>query len=232
MKKCNICGVEKLLDQYHKDKYSKDGKTGRCKLCTKEYDKLNSPTKLSYMKDYLPKYIEENKDIIKDRNKLSLIKHPQTAINYRLLNKDEISNYGKLYQSNNKEIILEKKKIYIKKRYENDPLFKLTCVIKGLVYKSLKSKGYTKESKTYQILGCTFEEFKLYIESLFEPWMNWENQGNPKDRILEFNKTWDIDHIIPLSSVITEEEIIKLNHYTNLQPLCSKYNREVKRNKL
>ncbi len=59
--------------------------------------------------------------------------------------------------------------------------------------------------------------------------MTWDNRGNPKDGILEINKTWDIDHIIPLASATTEEEINKLNHYTNLQPLCSYTNRIIKR---
>jgi hypothetical protein len=61
--------------------------------------------------------------------------------------------------------------------------------------------------------------------------MTWENYGNPKDGILELNKTWDIDHIIPLYDAITEEDIIRLNHYTNLQPLCSYTNRIIKKNK-
>ena len=60
--------------------------------------------------------------------------------------------------------------------------------------------------------------------------MNWDNYGDPKDGILELNKTWDIDHIEPLSSAKTEEDIIRLNHYTNLQPLCSYYNRHIKKN--
>ena len=88
--------------------------------------------------------------------------------------------------------------------------------------------GYDKKSKTYEILGITFEEFKLHIESQWEEWMNWNNYGlyNREEKY-----GWDFDHIIPLSSVNTEEDIIRLNHYTNFQPLCSYVNRYVKRNK-
>lgn len=56
--------------------------------------------------------------------------------------------------------------------------------------------------------------------------MNWENRGLYNG---ELNYGWDIDHIIPLSSARTEEDVIRLNHYTNLQPLCSKMNRDIKR---
>jgi hypothetical protein len=57
--------------------------------------------------------------------------------------------------------------------------------------------------------------------------MTWDNYGLYNG---EPNYGWDIDHKIPSSSAITEEDLIKLNHYTNLQPLCSKINRDVKRN--
>jgi len=51
------------------------------------------------------------------------------------------------------------------------------------------------------------------LESKFEDWMNWDNQGKYNG---EFNYGWDINHIIPISSAKTEDDIIKLNHYTNL----------------
>ena len=94
---------------------------------------------------------------------------------------------------------------------------------------SLKIKKLIKGLRTKDILGCSFEEFKIYIESKFEDWMTWENKGLYNG---EYNHGWDLDHIIPISSAKTEEEVYKLNHYSNFQPLCSKINRYDKKDRL
>ena len=78
-------------------------------------------------------------------------------------------------------------------------------------------------------MGCSLSEFKTHLESNFEDWMCWDNYGLYNG---ELNYGWDIDHIVPSSSAKTEEESVKLNHYTNLQPLCGKINRVIKRNNL
>lgn len=96
----------------------------------------------------------------------------------------------------------------------------------------IKKKGYIKQKETNYILGCSKEEFKIYIESKFEPWMNWNNYGNWNGISSEINKSWDLDHIVPLSSAKNIEELYKLNHYSNFQPLCSYINRKIKRNKI
>lgn len=36
--------------------------------------------------------------------------------------------------------------------------------------------------------------------------------------------SYHIDHIIPISCAKTEEDVIKLNHYSNLQPLTEEDN--------
>jgi hypothetical protein len=74
--------------------------------------------------------------------------------------------------------------------------------------------------ETKDIIGCTPQELKEHIEKKFKEGMSWNNRDK-----------WHIDHIIPLSSGKTEEEILKLCHYTNLQPLWAKENLE-KSNKL
>jgi hypothetical protein len=63
------------------------------------------------------------------------------------------------------------------------------------------------------MLGVSYPEFISYFERLFVEGMSWDNHGE-----------WHIDHIIPLSSVNTEEELIKLCYYTNLQPLWAEDN--------
>ena len=59
--------------------------------------------------------------------------------------------------------------------------------------------------------------------------MNWDNYGLYNG---ELNYGWDIDHIIPTSLAEDEETLIRLWYYSNLQPLCSYYNRHIKRNKV
>jgi 5-methylcytosine-specific restriction endonuclease McrA len=57
--------------------------------------------------------------------------------------------------------------------------------------------------------------------------MTWGNHGLYE--IDKYNIGWDIDHIIPLNTAKTSEEVLSLFHYTNLQPLCSKINRDIKK---
>ena len=160
-------------------------------------------------------YYQENKSLILDKRKI-----------YYQENKEKINKQRLIYRENNKEKIL---KGYADKQKRNlsTPTGKLAHNIRAAIRRSLISSGYTKKFKSEIILGCTISEFKTHIENQFEVWMNWDNKGlyngNP-------NYGWDLDHKIPLSSATNENEIIKLNHYTNIQPLCSYYNRNVKRN--
>ena len=196
----------------------------KCKKCgtEKELTEFNKRKKSkdglrgeckSCWKEYQKEHYLDNKEKIKEIKKQYYLDNKENIKQYRLENK-------------------EKKNEYRKNRKNNDPLYKLTTNLRSMLYKSFNNKGYKKTSKSQEILGCSFDELKTHIESQFEDWMNWDKQGNPEDGILEPNKTWDIDHIIPLSTATTEEELIKLNHYTNLQPLCSYVNRFIKKDNL
>jgi len=74
-----------------------------------------------------------------------------------------------------------------------------------------------RSSSAVSDLGCTIEEFKIYIENKFEEGMTWDN----------WNKTgWHMDHIKALSNfdLTVDSELKKAVHHTNLQPLWAKDN--------
>jgi len=136
-------------------------------------------------------------------------------------------NKPKNYYRNNKKKIAA----YNKKRRRDNYLVLLKETIASSIYKSIKQNNFYKKKKTVDILGCTVDEFRKHIEKQFENWMSWDNYGNLCET-LEPNCSWDLDHIIPISSAKNEEEIYALNHWSNFQPLCSYINRNIKRNNI
>ncbi len=212
MKTCTKCKVEKEFSEFGIVKTGSDKLRCYCKKCSSELIKIyreENPEKIDKSRK---KYRIENADKIKERDKINCKK-------YRLKNKEKIKEKKRKHYLNNSEKIKNKSSEYslnnrdkINKNIENkkltNPLFKLRINISKLICVSIKGNGYTKKSKTYQILGCSFEDFKTHLENQFTEGMTWENHG-----------IWHMDHIYPVSRAIDEEHLIKLNHYTNFQPL-------------
>lgn len=142
---------------------------------------------------------------------------------YKINNKEKVSIYNKKYKEDNPDIYQkwveknrDKVKI-IKDRYElkmkNDPIFKVSRMVRNSIRTSFRHLSFKKNTKTNQILGCSTEEFIIYIESTFSEGMSISNHGE-----------WHLDHIIPISQANTYEDAIKLNHFTNFQALWAEDN--------
>ncbi len=253
MKVCKKCEIEKEESHFNKSR-------GECKECMsiykKEYAVKNAEKIRAYqskfresetytkyqseyrlknadsIKEYKKKYYEENSDSVNKylRDRYSKRQDVRDKCKeYRDLNKEKSRDYSKIYYNINKDEILSGIYKNKKNRIKNDSLFRLYIRVSGTIRDSISRGGYTKKSRTHEILGCSFEEFKVYIESKFESWMTWDNRGLYNG---ELNYGWDIDHIIPTSSAKSEEDLYRLNHYTNLQPLCSYTNRVIKRDRI
>jgi hypothetical protein len=134
---------------------------------------------------------------------------------YNKLNEDKLKILYKNNYEKNKERIKTRQKVNLKKildqrkdRYHKDSEFRIRNVTRTRIWNALKND---KCSSSLDLLGCTIEEYKIYLEKQFLPEMNWENHG----------KVWEIDHKISLSSFdLTKTEQHKVAfHYTNTQPL-------------
>lgn len=171
-------------------------------------------------KEYSRKYRQEHSDYIREYNRkyrqehLEHIKEMQNE--YYLKNKDYVKKKSASYYKENKESVLKTHTIYVKTKRKNDSLYKTKEGVKSCIRSSFKRAcqgKYRKGKKTEEILGCTMDFFISYIESKFQEGMSFDNYGK-----------WHIDHIIPLATAQTEEDIYKLCHYTNLQPLWARDN--------
>lgn len=161
-----------------------------------------------YKREYGKKYYEDNKEEADERSRRYKEENVGYNKKYYEEHRDDILWKKSMEYESNKEKSNEYKRNYIKKRKKEDPLFNLISSMRTLIYLSIRNKGYIKKQRTQDILGCSFIELKNHLESQFLEGMSWENKGK-----------WHIDHIKPTSLAKTEEEVYKLNHYLNLQPL-------------
>lgn len=223
---------KKYHAEYYKQKKEELNKFGR------EYYYLNKEKQKNHRKEYSLKNSEKNKEKCKtwyndnqEKVKEWQLKNKEKIAEYkkawRLKNKEKIKEEYKKWRLENKEKINENYKDYIKNRKASDPIFKMKHQVRRLIGNSFKKCGYKKDTKSEKILGCSFDEFENIIESKFESWMTFDNYGKYNG---EYCFGWDIDHIIELKNAKTIEDVIKLNHYSNLRPLDSRINR-VDRNK-
>lgn len=234
MKVCNICKVEKNLSDFairdngnHRNDckqcrslYLKEYRRGNkdnpykseikatkiCRVCKfeKPVDEFIKSKRICKpcQKEYLRNRYLENKEI-------ELL---NSKIRYQE-NKQEIKQKASDYYKNNKDKVNKRNKDYRKKRLSEDPILIMKDRISNKIRRSLNNLGIKKSKTTSQILGCSLENFKIYLESLFEDGMSWQNRN-----------MWDLDHIVPISFAENENEVILLNHYTNLRPLWKKDN--------
>lgn len=142
-------------------------------------------------------YYHKNKEIIKEK------RAPYYA-KWREENRPKARAMVADWAKRNKTRINERAKM---RRIEN-PRQTVVDSVRRLIQRAFQKRHIKKNTRTAQIVGCTWDELAAHIESKFVEGMTWENRT-----------LWHVDHIIPLKSAATEEDIIRLNHFSNLQPL-------------
>lgn len=193
-KKCNKCGITKIANtrNFHKKNNSLDGFYPSCRVCKSIEDKERYEKNKETIKQRVNKRRKDNPELIKEENRTYYKKH-----------RSKLLKASKEY--NKRPEAIKKRKERHKHKMKTDILYRLRHTVRGRLSKVLQHKP----KKTRDIVGCNFKQLREHIEKQFTEKMSWDNYGT----------YWEIDHIIPLASATDEKTLLKLCHYSNLQPL-------------
>jgi len=194
IKICSKCGVEKELKDFNKMSKVKCGVRSYCRECQKIDSKKYRLENKEKIKEYNTKWNKENQEYYK-----------KYFEEYYIINYEKEKERKLKWSRDNREYSNN----YQKKRKKEDILFNIISNMRNSVNRYLKYKS----KHTFEIIGCSPQLLKEHLENQFVSGMGWDNRSE-----------WHIDHIIPLSSAKTEDELYKLCHYTNLKPLWAEEN--------
>lgn len=216
---CNRCAEFQAWDYFWKDNREASGYGACCKKCA------NNDRNSSRAKKKVPIVPKSKKppvdpEILKQRKK-------EYGIKYREANREHMKVYFKTRYSENREKFREYQldrqqkgchKFKVNKRrrerLQQDDFFRFKTALRNRLRLGFKTRGLSKTRRTIEYIGMSYCELRAYIEDKFLPGMAWDNYGAGEGK-------WSLDHILPLNLANTQEDLLKLCHYTNLQPLWS-----------
>ena len=230
MKICSQCKSSKELNAFY------DGKA-TCKNCMSEnnkaYRQKHRDKILAYKKKY---YLDNIDDLLNVQKEYGLINKEAIADRnhrYYTKNKEKLLEYAKIRSRQNRAAIVERRNVYEKKRRKNDPVFSLRKDVSRQVCRALRNNSSSKRGEsTLSNLSYSIKELKEHLEKQFEPWMTWDNRGKYDPQKWDDSDpstwTWQIDHIIPRSSLqyssMSDVNFKSCWALNNLRPLSSKQN--------
>ena len=140
-------------------------------------------------------YRLKNADAIRERRR-----------RYRQRNASKIKVAKQIYAANNKDKIAKA----LANRRANNPIARMANSMRRSIRRYLDA-GQKGEMSSFEIIGCSKDDLRKHLESKFRDGMTWQNYG----------KHWHIDHVVPLISAKSSDEVKRLCHWTNLQPLTA-----------
>lgn len=138
---------------------------------------------------------------------------------YRKAHPEIYTESARRYRRNNPEKRREQDRIKFARRRINNPTYRTLENLRSRINSALK--GLNKSARTVELLGCSIEDFRIYLETKFEVGMSWANYGGKRGQ-------WSIDHIIPcaLFDLSKPEHQRRCFHFSNMQPMWAIQNRE------
>ena len=219
---------DKTKEKIRKYEQSDKGMETKKKYAQKRRKKQGHKICLQCKKEFLPLKSHKNYCSSKCYTKSDKYKELDSKRNQLPKRKEYRKKLAQTFESKQRNLAYQRSdkfKSYNRKRQKekriSDPVWRLVVNMRARLLAFVKASNVKKSNKTFVMVGCTPEFLKKHLEKQFynrkitnEP-MTWKNHSL---------RGWHVDHIKPLDKALTSEDLEKLSHYTNLQPLWSEDN--------
>jgi len=184
----------KLYNEKNVEKVKERRKKWRSSDIGKKWLKENAEKHRIYKREWIKNWRKNNPDKVKEISR-----------------SDGARERARRYREKHRPEIRKRNLEYNRMKIMTDPNARMKWLLRSRVNGAIKKQCGLKAYKTMELIGCTVQEVRDYLERQFTPEMNWKNHG----------KVWEIDHKIPVANfdLTKPEEQKKCFHYTNLQPL-------------
>lgn len=202
---CKECFKKYMHERWLKIKEEDGDRLQRINDSRKKYEE----TRMDRIRESHRRYRENNLEKERERCR-------KKALVYYYEHKDEINAKKKEYRVQYRKEHSKEITEHFLERYHNDPLFKFTVRMRNMINASFTRYETYKPKKNIDVIGMPSAELRDYLLETFRDTYGYD---------WDFVEPTEIDHIIPLSSAKTEEDIAKLCHYTNLRLIKATDNR-------
>ncbi|NDF13417.1 MAG: hypothetical protein EB060_11475, partial [Proteobacteria bacterium] len=106
-----------------------------------------------------------------------------------------------------------------RKRRSTNISHRIGVSFRSRVSSVLKQRQIDKTGATMALIGCSLEQFRMWLEINFEPGMSWDNYGHGMDK-------WNIDHWHPCAAfdLTDHEQLATCFHWSNQFPCWQRDN--------
>lgn len=164
-------------------------------------------------REYQRRYREENQERLLLQKRFYYLANRKRILARIDATRERKQEYDRHYHRKNRDKNRERRRAY-QLAYRSIPENKLAHNLRNRISRFIRRKA--GRASTEELLGCSFTEFKDFLECQFGTGMTWENYG----------EYWHVDHIVPVAAfdLSDPDQVRRCFHFSNLRPLRAREN--------
>jgi hypothetical protein len=215
VKICASCLEIKYSGDFRKDSSKKDGLRCSCAICEKARVRAQYADNREFHLARNKEWRSKNPDKVKESQLTWRESHREYLAEKERIRKTDPVKKARADRQTKIWLASEEGKTWRAENHQKrklDPKYSAEREARKILRRALERTGVTKSRRTEEVIGITSIELQHYLVNTYK-----QRYGVFPDMSKRY--LYHVDHIIPIVTASSVEDVYRLNHYTNLQLL-------------